>query len=94
MPYPGTPLFDLAVKEGFAVPSSLKDWARMGTFDHRSVEEKGLAEVSEKVYEDMAKNARRRAVINSYMKEIKRDPITAPVRGLKFLFKKKEERGQ
>lgn len=27
VPYPGTELFDLAIKEGFAVPSSLEQWA-------------------------------------------------------------------
>jgi radical SAM superfamily enzyme YgiQ (UPF0313 family) len=93
MPYPGTPLFDLAVKEGFRVPTTLEGWAHMGTFDHRSVEEKGLAEVPESMYEDMAKGAKRRAMLNSYVKEIKRDPLTAPMRGLRFLFKRKEENG-
>ncbi len=93
MPYPGTPLFDLAVENGFAVPRTLEEWARMGTFDLRSVEEKGITSVSEQMYENMAKGAKRRAVMSSYVREIKREPLTAPLRGLRFLFRRGEERG-
>jgi hypothetical protein len=45
------------------------------------------------MYENMAKGAKRRAMLNSYLKEIRRDPLTAPLRGLRFLLKKEEERG-
>jgi radical SAM superfamily enzyme YgiQ (UPF0313 family) len=93
MPYPGTPLFDLAVREGFVVPKTLEEWARMGTFDFRSVEDKGITSVSEQMYENMAKAAKRRAVMNSYVREFRKEPLTAPVRGLKFLFRRREERG-
>jgi radical SAM superfamily enzyme YgiQ (UPF0313 family) len=91
MPYPGTELFDLAVKEGFQPPRTLEEWARMGTFDIRTVEDKGLTEVSEQMYENMAKGAKRRAIVNSYVKEFKREPLTAPMRGLRFLFRRREE---
>lgn len=93
MPYPGTPLFDLAVQEGFVAPRTLEEWAHMGTFDLRSVEDKGITSVSEQMYENMAKGAKRRAVRDSYVKEFMKEPLTAPVRGLKFLLKKREERG-
>ncbi len=88
MPYPGTPLFDLAVQEGFEIPQSLEEWGRMGTFDLRSVEDKGITSVSEQMYESMAKGAKRRAIMNSYLKEFRKEPLTAPVRGLKFLFRR------
>jgi radical SAM superfamily enzyme YgiQ (UPF0313 family) len=93
MPYPGTPLFDLAVHEGFIVPTTLEEWARMGTFDWRSVEDKGITSVSEDMYESMAKGAKRRARLDSYVKEFRKEPLTAPARGLRFLFRRGEERG-
>jgi anaerobic magnesium-protoporphyrin IX monomethyl ester cyclase len=93
MPYPGTALFDLAVEEGFVAPTTLDGWARMGTFDLRSVEDKGITSATEQMYEHVAKGAKRRAVRDSYIRELKKEPLTAPVRGLKFLFKRGEDKG-
>lgn len=91
MPYPGTPLYDLAVKEGFVPPTSLKEWGDIGTFSLNSLKDKGITEVSGSMYENMARRSRRRAIIHNYMKEFKKEPLTAPIRGLRMLMRGGDE---
>jgi hypothetical protein len=42
------------------------------------------------LYEEMARGAKRRAIRDSYVREIMREPLTAPVRGLRFLLRRRE----
>lgn len=91
MPYPGTPLYDLAVQEGFPEPDNLEEWANMGTFNIGSIDSKGVSGVADERYEEMARNVKKRAIRSSYIREMKNAPLTAPIRGLRFLFNRGRE---
>lgn len=89
MPYPGTALFDSAVENGFDPPADLEGWGDMGTFSVSSIQDKGLSSYANKMYISMEKRTKRKATMNSYLKSITKDPITAPMRAIKFMMKRK-----
>ncbi len=89
MPYPGTALFESAVENGFAPPENLEGWGDMGTFSVSSIQDKGLSSYANKMYISMEKRTKRKATINSYLKSITKDPITAPMRAIRFMMKRK-----
>lgn len=89
MPYPGTALFESAVENGFDPPSNLEGWGDMGTFSVSSIQDKGLSSYANKMYISMEKRTKRKATMNSYLKSITKDPMTAPMRAIKFMMKRK-----
>ena len=61
----------------------------MGTFSVASIKDKGLSSYANKMYISMEKRTKRKATMNSYLKSITKDPITAPMRAVKFMMKRK-----
>jgi len=93
MPYPGTPLYPQALASGWEPPRTLAEWGELGTFDISAVDRKGLTQVPGKTYRDLARRTKRRAVVRSYVQAVTKDPLSAPARGMRFLFKRDEEGG-
>ncbi len=91
-PYPNTPLFEDAVREGFVPPETLEDWGRFGTYDLSAIDRKGMANVSSQRYLDIERRTKRRAVMRSYVGSAFKEPLTAPIRGLRYLFKDGKDR--
>lgn len=87
MPYPGTPLYESAIREGFVPPTTLEGWGAAATFDLSNINRMGVTDLPTKKYMDMERRTKRRAVMRSYMHSAMREPLTAPVRGLKYLFR-------
>mgnify|MGYP000846013833 CR=1 FL=1 len=86
-PYPGTPLYENAIAEGFVPPATLEEWGRVGTFDLSAIDRKGISDLPSGKYLDMERRTRRRAVVRSYMDAALKEPLTAPARGIRYLFK-------
>lgn len=86
-PYPGTPLFDEAVQNGFRPPATLEGWGHLGTFSMNQLGDKRLEGADGRKYEKLARRTRRRAKVDSYVQEIMREPLTAPARGIRLLTK-------
>lgn len=91
-PYPNTPLYEDAVREGFVPPQTLEEWGRVGTYDLSAIDRKGMARVSSQRYLDMERRTKRRAMMRSYMGSAFKEPLTAPIRGLRYLFKDGKDR--
>lgn len=91
-PYPNTPLYEDAVREGFVPPQTLEEWGRVGTYDLSAIDRKGMARVSSQRYLDMERRTKRRAMVRSYMGSAFKEPLTAPIRGLRYLFKDGKDR--
>lgn len=87
MPYPGTPLYPQALSSGWDPPRTLEGWGELGTFDIAAVDRKGLTAVPGRAYRDMARRTKRRAVVRSYVQAVAKDPLSAPARGMKYLFR-------
>lgn len=86
-PYPGTPLYEEAIAEGFVPPATLEEWGRVGTFDLSAIDRKGVSGLPSSKYLDMERRTKRRAVMRSYMNSALKEPLTAPARGMRYLFK-------
>ncbi len=91
-PYPNTPLFEDAVREGFVPPQTLEDWGRVGTYELSAIDRKGMAHVTSQRYLDIERRTKRRAMMRSYMGSAIREPLTAPIRGLRYLLKDGRDR--
>ena len=89
MPYPGTELYKMAVENGFRPPADLMGWGDMGTFSVASIRDKGLSRYNGDAYLAMEKRVKRKAIINAYFKSFIKDPLSAPVRAVKFMVKRK-----
>jgi len=87
-PYPGTPLFEEAVERGFQPPATLEEWGHMGTFSMKSIGAKRLVGNDGKRYEKMEQDARKRSTRDSYVQAVMKDPLTAPVRGFRYLMRR------
>jgi len=81
LPWPGTPLFDLAVEHGFRRPERLEDWAV----------NLGARQPSTPYVDRRAKFVNHFRIL-AYRKEIGKSPFHGPVRFLSFLARKRWEK--
>ncbi len=91
VPYPGTKLYALAKESGFQEPTDLRGWAELGSVGFSAFEEKGISKVSQAHIAHMIERTIRKARHRRYVQELRREPLSAPLRGWRFVLRKRQK---
>ena len=89
-PYPGTAMYDLAMKNGFVPPATLAGWANIGTYELSTIDKKGMGSGVQEDYERLSRKMGRRARLQNYFREVRKEPLSAPIRGIRYFILRKD----